>query len=354
MIINGIHHFGAVKIGIRKDYCNYCERECVAEEWRSFDAWHLFWIPVIPLGRRRRWLCTLCNQDPRARYRTGTWMKVAGAVVLALLAWSSYSLPVEPGKAFGTWAVRILFTLGFFTVLLSLIPSQEVTEADGRAGITPLDAEECFYCHGPLKPEPDLHCPACKIRVYTEMLPPKLADEIAGKKDDADEEPLLPPRPAPEFAAIFAELKAVCKGDFCSLDEKEIKLLSDLKFPEPVLSFYRGCCPEWQVANDQGIGLCGIAGLLYENEDSQYALVIKPPGFLVFATNGCGDAFCFDLNHISTTGHPRIVLFSHEMMDESCTGDDVKKLAKPVAADLKEFLGRFVRGEVDEEPNYNV
>ena len=43
IILYGTHRFGLKKIAARKDFCNACERECVAEQWQSFDCGHFFY-----------------------------------------------------------------------------------------------------------------------------------------------------------------------------------------------------------------------------------------------------------------------------------------------------------------------
>ena len=170
LIIHGKYRFGRRKIGARKDFCNACQRECLSELWRSFDCGHIFWIPLLPLGFRERWCCTLCHRIPRARYRTGKPMLVAGLIASAFfLAAMSMSKP-KPGEmdANFLWGARIFFLLAFLGLLYFVLKrGPAVPEADRRKADVPLSTKRCIYCGGPLTGKPHLHCPACQVRICT-------------------------------------------------------------------------------------------------------------------------------------------------------------------------------------------
>ncbi len=119
--------------------------------------------------------------------------------------------------------------------------------------------------------------------------------------------------------------------------------------PEPVLAFYRDYEPTDVIENGQVVRLHPIASLLDENAEMIPGCHTAQHGYVVFATNLCGDAYAFDLNCCSSSLEPRIVLLSHEMICEDTAPDEIARLAKPVAANLAEFLDQFLLGEVDEE-----
>jgi hypothetical protein len=89
--------------------------------------------------------------------------------------------------------------------------------------------------------------------------------------------------------------------------------------------------------------------MLEENRTLAPGAYTAPYGYVVFASTGGGDAYCFDLHHLNADGEPRIVLISHETDLENATVEEVARLAKPVASSLYEFLEFFIRGEIDEE-----
>lgn len=168
IIFHGRYHFKLCKIGARKDFCNACERECLSELWRSFDCAHIFWIPLLPLGSRERWLCTLCHQEPRARYKTGKLFKVAGLFAAAVFFAAMWAAEWKPDEVKFMWGARVFFALAFVGFLYSLLKRKpRVTDDQRRKAVDPLGTIVCLYCGGVLVGEPHLHCPRCQVRIYT-------------------------------------------------------------------------------------------------------------------------------------------------------------------------------------------
>ena len=228
LLIHGAYHFGKKKVGARKDFCGACERESLSELWRSFDCLHLFWIPLLPMGRHERWACTLCNQDPRKRTKTRKGFKIAGLFVIAFVLIATFAADVDPKEAATIWAVRVAFALGFLGLLYSVLKKPPlVPEDERRQRVTPLSWTTCLYCRGPLSTEPNLHCPTCQIRVYT--------DERA-----------VPP---PEYRSIIARLTKSGEPLFRTASESDLAQLRKFKLPEPVITFYRHCEPAQVVEN---------------------------------------------------------------------------------------------------------
>src|SRR4051812_25501175 len=171
-IVHGQYHFGRKKIGAQNDFCNACERECLSELWRSFDCFHLFWIPFLPLGRHERWRCTLCNQDPRKCYKTRKGFKIAGLIALAFVAVVMFAAKPDPKEKGVLWGVRIFASVGFVGLLYSVLKRPPaVSEDDRRKQVAPLSAQTCIYCRGPLTSEPYVNCASCQVRIYTTAPP---------------------------------------------------------------------------------------------------------------------------------------------------------------------------------------
>ena len=64
LVIFGTYNFAKKPVAYRADYCRSCEGERLTLGVRSFDAFHLFWIPVLPLGFWTRWYCGQCQAHP--------------------------------------------------------------------------------------------------------------------------------------------------------------------------------------------------------------------------------------------------------------------------------------------------
>src|SRR6185369_10096979 len=172
LLIHGQYHFGRRKVGARKDFCNACERECLSESWRSFDCFHLFWIPFIPLGHHERWRCTLCNQDPRKCYKTRKGFKIAGLFALAFILLITFAADVDPKEKGTIWGMRIVSGVGFLGLLYSVLKRPpSLSDDDRRKQVVALSTETCVYCRGPLTGQPHLHCPSCQVRICTDGRP---------------------------------------------------------------------------------------------------------------------------------------------------------------------------------------
>jgi hypothetical protein len=88
--------------------------------------------------------------------------------------------------------------------------------------------------------------------------------------------------------------------------------------------------------------------MLQDNRDYVPGHYAWPCGYVVFSTTTYGDAYCFDLQAVSKTGTP-IVLIAHDLepKDDEMKREDPAKLAKPIA-----HSEAFVSGSLDIEPLY--
>ncbi len=155
-----------------KDFCNRCEAQTLAEQWTSFDVMHLYFIPLVPLGWRRRWHCGQCGEDPRARTRTSSVSKKLGLGVLAflclLMIFVGWSVPVMPPDEGLSWALRFAFPLAaglslYFGFICNTRRNDDVRNALQRSQVLPLSDEDCRV---PLL-QPVRRCPACGVQVDT-------------------------------------------------------------------------------------------------------------------------------------------------------------------------------------------
>lgn len=172
LIIHGTYQLARKRVAVRNDFCNSCERVCLSEQWRSFDFGHLYWIPLMPLGSRKHWICLLCNQDPRARYKTKRGFKIAGLIVTFLFAALFFSASPSPDDKEMTptlvWSCRLGATaafLGFAYSVFKRVP--ETSEDERRACVVPLSVDSCVYCGGRLKHDTVIYCPGCDVQINT-------------------------------------------------------------------------------------------------------------------------------------------------------------------------------------------
>jgi len=138
---------------------------------------------------------------------------------------------------------------------------------------------------------------------------------------------------------------------FQQASKADLTKLRSLKLPRPVVDFYRESAP---VKNAHGqVRLLAINGMVEENRNYVPGAYTAPLGYIVFATSQFGDAYCLNLNNCKSDEDPGIVLISHEVIDEETTPEELARLAKPVAKNLREFLEKFLEEEIDEECVYD-
>ena len=172
LVVFGTYSFAKKPVAYRADYCRSCEGERMTFAIRSFDAFQVFWIPVLPLGFWTRWYCGQCQAHPHEAVGVSRWVRwFVGAffLFLAVICWGA-ALTTEGTAGTDMWIGVAVTTIA---ALLSLawakkgkVDSYKVLRAqvrafdgatcplcDGRV-VRALDAEKCQECaaeHRPLK-----------------------------------------------------------------------------------------------------------------------------------------------------------------------------------------------------------
>ncbi|MCW3060946.1 MAG: hypothetical protein JWQ02_2767 [Capsulimonas sp.] len=164
-LIHGQYRWKKQRIAYRGDYCLTCEGPRLAEQIRSFDVGHLYFIPILPLGYRNHWHCSACGNDPHARTRTSKALLVVLAVVIVLfsaLGWlSGPFIPVQDAAAI--WAIRLIplaISAAIVVWVVKTPPILGLKELLQTVPPTPVD--QCLYCQGAL--DRDGFCANCKMR----------------------------------------------------------------------------------------------------------------------------------------------------------------------------------------------
>ncbi len=167
LILYGKYRFRRRIIGCRKDYCNSCNKEVLSEEWRAFYFFHIFFVPLIPLGYHKYWACSICEKDPRVRYETGRGMKIAGVIVFGLMFIGSLFMPYTGEEGNGGWTFRILSLVIAVWIANSLYKDKngDPLNTERRKQVIPI-TEDCPYCSIKLFCDPDVFCPKCKVKIY--------------------------------------------------------------------------------------------------------------------------------------------------------------------------------------------
>jgi hypothetical protein len=68
-IVRGAYYYRRKPVAFRNDYCLSCNAPRRSIAIRSFDVGHFFWIPILPVGFWRHWVCSVCGRKPHSRKR---------------------------------------------------------------------------------------------------------------------------------------------------------------------------------------------------------------------------------------------------------------------------------------------
>jgi hypothetical protein len=178
-IVYGFYKFKQHVIGYREDYCNKCRVQVVAKYLHFFYCGHIFFIPLIPLGFHKLWVCPHCDTDPRlvGDVRSSIWL--LGAIPFGLLGLLTLSLefsPRKPSEDNGSSPAspddHILLIAGLVFFLISAAFSWAYSNGKKiiaqRPAITP-NLDVCPQCHTRLPAdESPVVCPSCQVRIYTD------------------------------------------------------------------------------------------------------------------------------------------------------------------------------------------
>lgn len=166
-IVTGAYHWWPKRVGFRNDYCLACAAERRAVRIRTFDAGHIFWIPVLPVGFWKHWYCTVCENDPHVNPKTRPFFKWAGVLILILLAIMAWSEPVTADSVWFTWACRVGAPLVAFLLLIHLLRSpKELSLKERLAAVQPAMDTICPFCDTPMVGGSRWSCPSCGVVRY--------------------------------------------------------------------------------------------------------------------------------------------------------------------------------------------
>jgi hypothetical protein len=164
-IFHGLYRFRRKRVAFRNDYCLFCAQPRRSVQVRSFLAWHLFWIPVIPLGFHNRWLCTVCGRDPHVHPGTRRGFKWAGLVVLLIFSVGIWTVTLTPDDLIMGWVFRVGAPTGALLTLRHLLrTSGDPSLNEKLAAIPPASDTACPFCNSNLLVlSSESSCPTCGI-----------------------------------------------------------------------------------------------------------------------------------------------------------------------------------------------
>ena len=164
-VVHGLYRFAPRGVAFRNDFCLSCNSPRVALQVRSFYAGHLYWIPVLPLGYWRRWVCSACGKDPHAHHKTRRTFKLGLVFILLLMAASLWVVPQGRAQPLELWIAKIGLILAIGAAVwwatLGHRPAANLREQLSR--VQPFRDPRCPFCGGELNRSRETHCGACEL-----------------------------------------------------------------------------------------------------------------------------------------------------------------------------------------------
>lgn len=161
-----MYSFNRKVVAYRNDFCLSCEATRRAYQTRSFEIFHLFFIPVLPLGFWRRWQCSVCGANPHINRRTRKSFKWAGVVILAFFAAVLWLLPSAEFEypIAAVWLIRIGFSVAFVFALRHTLKSRpDLRLAEKLKEVIPAEDNVCPLCNGPIVIGDRWRCSHCAV-----------------------------------------------------------------------------------------------------------------------------------------------------------------------------------------------
>ena len=163
MPLEGIGSYKSRIVAYRNDFCIACDAPRRTYEIKSLKVYHVYYIPVIPLGFWREWQCSVCRRDPH-KY-PGTSKRAIWVVVLlaGFFAMAGIIASFEPRDSIITvWVLRLGFP-AVFVVLLWLVLRNKPDRFLRKklATVAPDEGDHCALCDGPLVLDDGWRCSQC-------------------------------------------------------------------------------------------------------------------------------------------------------------------------------------------------
>ncbi len=182
-VIYGWYKWGRKFVGYKKDLCHRCKIKTIWHRMRFFPVVHIFWVPLIPLGMYKEWICDQCRQSPKTSFSmVGVIaLGVAGAVFsfISLFALSAGFKGDRESLQIG--AIMFCISLVFWGGMILAVRHSNKQKLLRQAAFEKEDSmlnEPCLYCNGEIQRQYKPVCIDCGARVYETI------DEFADIKTD--------------------------------------------------------------------------------------------------------------------------------------------------------------------------
>lgn len=150
-ILHGVYALGRKIVAYRNDVCLTCAAPRRIYGLRAFRIFHIFFVPLIPLGFGRVWRCSVCKLDPRVNMgevmvSAWGWCLLIG--IISVTGWlDAQSYPRQ------TWFILVSIWLMFLFLLWRAVHITRTyrsipvfTLEDKLLELKPADEKSCPFC----------------------------------------------------------------------------------------------------------------------------------------------------------------------------------------------------------------
>jgi len=169
LVIRGAYHFRPKRVAFRDDYCLSCGAPCRSIAFRTFDVGHVYWIPILPVGYWRHWVCSTCGRKPHKNPKMRRYFRWTALGSLVGASISLWALPVDSSFAIVSWVARFAAPAGAIFLSIRLLGvSRDLSLRKKLKSIPPTSDTVCPFCAVRLiaGTSSRFSCPACQIVRY--------------------------------------------------------------------------------------------------------------------------------------------------------------------------------------------
>ena len=168
LLVHGAYHFWPKRVAFRNDYCVTCDGPRRAIAVRTFDVGHVFWIPILPVGFWRHWVCSACNRNPHVTSKMGRSIKWAGVYWLIAVSIAFWLAPSDMDFPLGIWFCRIAAPALAVLLVVFILRGFRPSLRKRLKTIPPAADTVCPFCRTVLVTGTGdrWSCPACGIVRY--------------------------------------------------------------------------------------------------------------------------------------------------------------------------------------------
>lgn len=165
MPLEGVHSYKSRTVAYRNDFCISCDEPRRAYQIRSFKAYQIYYIPVIPLGFWREWQCSECERDPHKYPGSSKRMWWVAVILAGFFALTGIIASFEQQDSMLTvWLLRLALPALFLVILwLALRNKPDRALREKLQRVSPDQDNSCALCGGSLVLNHGWNCSQCGV-----------------------------------------------------------------------------------------------------------------------------------------------------------------------------------------------